>query len=429
MNSTSYKRLQPMLLIGLCISMVLAACGHKQASRASQQYYYTCPMHAQVHLDTPGSCPICGMTLIRVPLRSPSDTLSAAAEAVLQQAPNDLLIGHFPTTGLMQLKGSSSDWLTAEVVADPQAASVISPVLGGRLQHLYVHYNHQPVQKGQKLFDLYSPELLSLQRQYLQALKEANKDLARTLESNLRDWGMNVAAIRRLDSSRQPESYLSVYSPRTGIVQTEPLAGSSMAAAPDASMSSRPLSSSGNAYGESAWPWYPGAYIQAGQPLFRIQSLQQPWVLLRLPASMAAEAHAGDPVEVRPLSGTGPGLHARIGYVPLSLDPSDQASALRIYLKTLPEGWSIGMQLKARWQRFSGPEAGGWYLPQSSLRWLGNRYVVWLQDPQAPETFRIRNVKVGTQQGDYFQVLSGLDSSSRVVKEASLVQDNEIFIQ
>lgn len=426
MQNTLFNRIQPVLLMCICAALLLlAACGHNSATRAPQGYYYTCPMHAQVHRDKPGSCPICGMKLIRVSLPGPSDTLSAAAKAVLQDTPQNMVIGHFPTKGLKQLKGSSSGWLAAEVVADPQAVSVISPELGGRIEHLYVHYNHQFVQKGQKLFDLYSPELLSLQRQYLQALKEANGTLARALESNLRDLGMNPGAIQRLGKSRHPDSYLRVYSPRTGIVQTAPATLFSGAAAPDAAMSSRPMSASG----ESDWPWYPGAYIQAGQPLFGIQSLQHPWVLLRLPASLAAQSRVGDPVELRPLSGTGPGLQSRIGYVPLSLDPTDQSAALRIYLSALPEGWSIGMQLKGRWQSSSRPQAAGWYLPQSSVRWLGDRFVVWLQDPRAPEVFRIRNVKVGSQLGDWFQVLSGLDSSSRVLSEASLVQDNEIFIQ
>jgi Cu(I)/Ag(I) efflux system membrane fusion protein len=298
----------------------------------------------------------------------------------------------------------------------------------GRIEHSYVHILHQRVHKGDLLFDLYSPELLALQRQYLQSLNSGDSNLARVQADNLQHLGMDAAALIHLRKVRQPNPYLKVYSPLSGIVEPWSVQRFSRTMNVEWTSMSQPGSDETEAAPE--WALYPGMYVHAGQKLFVVQSMTKPWVVLQIPASQASRAAAGDSVVLKPLSGLGGSLRTALDYVPLNVDATSQSSPVRIYLSELPPGWTLGMNLIAQWSPQTSPRHGahGWYLPEGSLKWLGDRYVAWVQDARDSMLFRVQDVRVGTHSGGWYQILAGLDSSSRVVTEANLVQDNEIYI-
>src|SRR5262249_32681282 len=102
----------------------------------------------------------------------------------------------------------------------------------GWIRDLYVDYTGQPIQKGQPLFTLYSPDLLTTQQEYLLALKtrdqvqgsvipdarERADQLVAAARQRLALWDLPIEEIRALDENRQPLDVVTFRSPASGFV-------------------------------------------------------------------------------------------------------------------------------------------------------------------------------------------------------------------
>ena len=132
---------------------------------------YTCPMHPQIVQDEPGTCPICGMDLVPV-------SQSGTDKRELMLSENQIALGNIKTKRVKFGDVNSNTILTGKLVLDETQTDVISSRAQGRVEKLYIKETGQSVQKGQPLYELYSEELLTLQREYLLALKQ-NQELGR----------------------------------------------------------------------------------------------------------------------------------------------------------------------------------------------------------------------------------------------------------
>src|SRR5688572_21337520 len=114
-------------------------------------------MHAEVVREAPGECPVCGMELDKKPAVEEMD--DPQVHTVLRSA-DAAVITSLPVTTITDFPGVSGTELYGTVGYDPRQLGVISSFVTGRIEKLYVRYRFQPVEKGQRLMDIYSPELL-----------------------------------------------------------------------------------------------------------------------------------------------------------------------------------------------------------------------------------------------------------------------------
>ena len=118
-----------------------------------------------VFSDKPGICPKCGMTLIKTENHD-QHTDDYTIDQLLKPT-NQFVVGKYPVITAKDTAISGEINLPGVVAYDPDAAVNIAARISGRIEKMYVNYKFQTVRKGQKLFDIYSPELLTEQQNFI----------------------------------------------------------------------------------------------------------------------------------------------------------------------------------------------------------------------------------------------------------------------
>jgi RND family efflux transporter MFP subunit len=192
-------------------------------------YWYD-PMHPAYKSDKPGIAPDCGMTLVpkyadeQAMARMPAGTVSISPE-------KQVLAG--VRTAVVQRKPLSRDIrTTAQIVADETRIAHVHVKVAGFIDKVYVDFVGQQVKKGQPLFTLYSPDLVSTQEEYLiakrgnatlgnapfQEISEGSKSLLQSARQRLKLWDISDDQIKELDETGKVSKDLTFYSPITGFV-------------------------------------------------------------------------------------------------------------------------------------------------------------------------------------------------------------------
>src|SRR3990167_10429578 len=190
-----------------------------QQDHLHQPDIYTCSMHPEINQDKPGNCPICGMTLVKKqPLGQ--GVKSTSIENLLKRTDN-FIVGNFKTTTPKDTTINSEINLPGIVVYDPNSSINIVARTSGRIEKMYVNYKYQKVAKGQKLFDIYSPELLTEQQNFIYLISNdaENQSIITASKQKLLLYGMTLSQINTLASAKRVNPVISIYSSASGIIQ------------------------------------------------------------------------------------------------------------------------------------------------------------------------------------------------------------------
>lgn len=206
--------------------------GTQQGAALGQRkvlYWYD-PMHPKYRADKPGIAPDCGMTL--VPKYADEESMAnVAAGTVMIPADKQTLAG--VRTSLVQRKALTRDIrTTAQIVADESKIAHVHVKVAGYIDKVYVDYVGQLVTKGQPLFTLYSPDLVSAQEEYLIAKRgektlgsapfgevaDGSKSLLRSARERLRLWDISEEQIKQLDETGKVTRDLTFYAPSAGFI-------------------------------------------------------------------------------------------------------------------------------------------------------------------------------------------------------------------
>lgn len=433
--------------------------GHNHApeEEAGRHSTYTCPMHPQIVQDKPGSCPICGMDLVKkVTAGGDSLTVNADLKALLQPT-NSVVVANIATVQPEQRSAFVSVQANGIVTYDTRRLYSIPARFGGRVEKLYVRVNYQPIRKGQKLLELYSPDIVTAQREllYLLDADAGNAPLIAAAKQKLRLLGVTDGQIDELTRNRKPSYALAVYSPYDGYV-VEESAGAPAAAMPTGGMGSAAASSgmggSGGMGGGMSGGGTPpttdeitfaaptsapgsgaaggslllreGQYVQTGQTLFRVVNPNRLWAEFRLYARDAVGIKPGDALTISfDQTGEAP-RRAQVSFVVPFIEGNGQFVTVRAYL---PGGNSVRVgQLARATLRRSGIQ--GLWLPATAILDLGNEQVAFVQQQDAANTFRPVRVQTGQQAGGYVAIRNGLTDENVVARNAQFLIDSESFV-
>ncbi len=160
------------LLAGLCfISVILIAigisCNHKESDKHTHdvsegKQLYTCSMHPQIIRDKPGKCPICDMDLIKK--EDNAQKINDIQLEDLLKPANEFVITSVPVTTVKHSSEEIAIEALGSIQNDTRQLATISARVSGRIEKLYVRYRYQMIEKGQKLMDIYSPEIATSQQ-------------------------------------------------------------------------------------------------------------------------------------------------------------------------------------------------------------------------------------------------------------------------
>jgi membrane fusion protein, copper/silver efflux system len=408
------------LLIVYCLlSVVFMACNqpkNKQPqTQATVKETYTCPMHPQIIKDKPGSCPICGMDLVKK---------SASGEKVKDVTLNDLLrpsnqyvLSSIPTVHI-QLRDEPLEITTYGFITyDTRQVGTVSSNMAGRIEKLYVKYRYQKVNKGQKIMEIYSPELLTAQQNLLFLLQHDadNQVLISAARQKLALLGMNNQQLEQVIKSGKPVFTVSIYSAYNGHIHessaAEVMQPSTQTGMRDVSLLTEEL------------PLKEGMYVTKGQNLFIIYNPSKAWAVLNIFSGQAGMVKTGDKVRISPETAPGKDFRAAINYIEPFYRADSKTTTARVYFDNPNMGIPIGSQVKAT--IFAGARSARW-LPEEAVLTLGLDKVVFIKKEDA---FIAHKIEAGIVNNHLIQVLNGLSENDEVAANAQYLVDSESFIK
>jgi Cu(I)/Ag(I) efflux system membrane fusion protein len=415
--------------LAVTILTMTACSSDKHAEHADT---YTCPMHPTVVSDRPGTCPVCGMDLVRK--ARPGEEVKVTEElARLIKSPNESVVA-----SVKIIKGEFKSMPVSVkaqgiVTYDTRSIYTIPARIGGRLEKVFLKYSFQPVRKGQKVAEIYSPELITAQRELLYLIENdsRNSALIESAKSKLQLLGATQSQIDDVIRSKEASFTFSIYSAYDGYVIREDqeapavttTSSSSSSSGMDGGMgasgaSSTPKSTAMNASGSELIR--EGNYVSTGQTLFKVVNTSALRIELDLPVAQAGRVAMNDDVELD--LGNQMMVQAKVDFVQPFFTEGEEFVKVRLYVKNAGE-LKIGQLVSATIQM--KPVESLW-VPREAVLDLGLEKIVFTKERDA---FKPVNVKVGIRTDGWVEIIQGISSSDEIASNAQYLVDSESFIK
>ena len=375
---------------------------------------WTCSMHPEIIRDGPGSCPICGMDLIKK--EEHAVALKNIQIEDLLQPTNQFVQSSIPVISIQNQGKKISFDVLGTVTYDTRRINSISARVSGRIEKLYVHYRYQHIEKGERIMDIYSPELATAQQELLFLIKNdpENTGLIQAGKQKLLLLGMNEEQLNRVIRLNKPYATVAVYSPYNGHLHE---AGNSM-----------PVINTGETKNDGSnmmeeLPIKEGMYVEKGQNIFQLFNTDNIWVLLNIFPESQGIVKTGDPVKITPETNPKMSLNGKIDFIEPAFRPESKTMTARVYLKNTKSMIPIGSQVRA--QIITDREADDW-LPKDAVLSLGRDQIVFLKTNGG---FQAHKVETGLRYKDQIQIISGLTETDSVAANGQYLADSESFIK
>lgn len=363
--------------------------GAQAVQTSGEAEEWICSMHPQIRQPEPGLCPICEMDLIPAGSNESDDPL------VLQMTESAAKLANIQTTVIGE--GASSEGktirLSGKVQEDERLASSQVAHIPGRIEKLYVTFTNEKVKKGQKLADIYSPDLITAQQELLEALKlqEVNPNLVEAARNKLRFWKIGKDVIDAIEQNETIKETFTLFADESGIVAKRKVSV--------------------------------GDYVRQGEPLFDLMNLNKVWVLFDAYEEDLANIKMGERIEFTTPAIPNKTFKTRITFIDPIINPKTRVASLRTEVSNTngllkPEMLVYGtLQEKA----ISKTQLT---VPKSAVLWTGKRSVVYVKVPDMEvPSFKYKEIEIGESLGDSYQVISGLEAGEEVVTYGSFTID------
>jgi len=351
-------------------------------------------MHPEVIQDEPGNCPICGMAL------TPTSVGGQEPEGTVQISPV-MLQNIGVRTATVQVEALERRVrTTGRFQVNERRTTAVAPKVGGWVDELHVDYDGARVREGQPLFDLYSPELVATQEEYLSALRSAERlgdDAAgRLVEASRRRlsyWDISDAQIDRLKETRTPIRALTFYAPAGGTVTQKSVTE--------------------------------GQKIQPGQTLMQITNLSSLWLMADVYEQDLSWISEGSSATVTLPYDQGRTVQATVDYLYDKVDDQTRTVKARLTVsntdRTLRPGMYAVVEVRGA---ATDPRP---VVPQEAVVSSGDLDVVVVAEGDG--RFRPMPVHTGRTASGKTQILHGLTGGERVVTSAQFLIDSEARLQ
>ncbi len=391
---------------------------HTQHTNAdNKKELYTCSMHPQIIRDKPGNCPICGMQLVKKEMDAAS--ITDVQLASLLKPTNQNVISTIPVTAIKKEEVVAKIDALGRVEYDTRMIGNISARINGRIEKLYVRYKYQYIKAGQKIMEIYSPELLTAQQNLLFILKNdaGNASLIAAAKQKLLLLGMSSDQVQRIIQTGKPLFAVTVYSNVSGHVHN---AGDGAAA-----MKPKASSSSMGAISPSTelLNLKEGMYVQKGQGLFSVYNPSKAWALLDIYTDGQALIKKGQLVKITPETAPGKAFQGHIDFIEPFYREGSRTTSARVYFDNSSLRLPVGSQVRGL--IFSNPAMSYW-LPKESVTSLGIDRIVFLK---VTDGFRPLKVTTGITIDNNIQITGGLSETDSVAIKAQFLIDSESFIK
>ncbi len=399
---------------GTCPKCGMALVKMEQNNHKHDKVQYTCPMHPDINSDKPGTCPICGMDLVKK--ESGSKQVSDVELESLLKPTNEFVISSIPVTTIEKRGEQIEIEALGNIAYDTRQVGSISARVSGRIEKLYVRYRYQKINIGQKILDIYSPELLTAQQNLLFLLKNDAENTAfiQAAKEKLLLLGMSNDQMNKVIQSGKPALTISVYSNYSGHIHESTNGGkmnASIGTMKDIAMITEELSLK------------EGMYIQQGQSVFTVFNPDRAWALLNIYGDNQSMVKVGNNVRVVPETAPEKDFRASIDFIEPFYRKESKTLSARVYFNNSSLKIPIGSQVKAT---IFGNTKEAYWLPKEAVLSLGLDKVVFTKSNGG---FKAIKINTGIIHNKHIQILNGLTVSDSVAANAQYLMDSESFIK
>jgi len=371
-------------------------------------------MHPQILEDHPGSCPICGMALVKRSGQA-SEGAGISLNTVLQPV-NSSVISSIQAITPVQKEVPTAIAAMGYLDFDTRMFNNIASRFSGRIEQLYIKYAFEEIHRGQRIFDIYSPDMVTAQQDLIFISKNSAQEtgLINAARQKLLLLGMSDEQVNQVIKTGKPYYSLPVYSPYDGHVHNMP--HSQMDGASNEPSSTEFTDNLPLAVKE-------GMYVEKGQTLFNVVNPHMLWAVIKVEQSALASLKLNQPVKIMLTDVPGKVLYGKVDFMEPSLRDGDKTASIRVYLDNMDHALKVNSLVKAEIQ--TGKTNGLW-IPRTALIDLGRTQIVWLKNGAL---FRAQRVIAGITNSDEVQITKGLSAADSVAANAQYLTDSESFIK
>ncbi len=375
---------------------------------------YTCPMHPEIIRDKPGACPICGMDLVKKETGGKKST-EPDLEALLKPT-NEFVVSSIPVTTIEKKEEQIEIDALGTIAYDTRQVGSISSRIAGRIEKLYVRHRYQKISKGQRIMDIYSPEIMTAQQNLLFLVKNDpdNITLIQAAKEKLLLLGMSSQQLQQVIQTNQPSFTIAVYSNYSGHIHESVNSGSMNT--PSSTMKDVSLITEELSLKE-------GMYVQKGQSVFIVYNPDRAWALLNIYGDSQGLVKTGNTVRVVPETAPDKDFRASIDFIEPFYRKESKTLTARVYFNNSSLKISIGSQVRAV---IFGNSKDAYWLPKEAVLSLGMDRVVF---QKVNGGFKAQKVNTGILHKNHIQIMSGLSASDSVAANAQYLMDSESFIK
>ncbi|MFC2126229.1 efflux RND transporter periplasmic adaptor subunit [Bacteroidota bacterium] len=349
---------------------------------------WTCSMHPQIKQENPGQCPICGMDLI--PLKDESGKDDSGDQFTVKLSDAAMRIADVSVTRVEKKSPYKDVYLSGKVMADERRVSELTARFPGRIEKLSINFTGQKVRKGQVLAKIYSPELITAQKELFEALKlkDSNPRYYTASRNKLKLWDLTEEQIENIEKTGDVIFYFDILSPLTGTVTIRHVTL--------------------------------GDYVKEGNPLFEVTDLGYVWVIFDAYESDLPWIKLQYIINFKIKSIPGKQFTGSVTFIDPVINPRSRVAGVRVEINNPGGTLKPEMLASGILKTMLSENEESLVIPKSSVLWTGKKAVVYVKTNDQNNLFQYREISLGVDAGKYYVIESGLI-------EGELVASNGVF--
>jgi RND family efflux transporter MFP subunit len=271
---------------------------------------------------------------------------------------------------------------------------------------MYVNFEGQYVKKGQPVLEIYSPEMVATQKEYLLALNnlrqvsssgnikaiEHAESLAEAAKNRLTYWEMTPTQIEELERTQDVKNTLTQYSKYNGTITKKYV--------------------------------HVGHWAMMGEDIYDVADLSNIWVIANIYESDVQHIQNGQSVEITSSAYAGEIFNAKINFVEPVFDAATRTLQVRIDVSNPNNKLKPDMYVKVKVNTYVAQTLA---VPKNAVIKTGERNIVYVEKSKG--VYEPREVQISYMQDGYYAVTSGLKEGEKVVSTGGFLIDSETQIQ
>ncbi|KHD08020.1 RND transporter [Candidatus Thiomargarita nelsonii] len=397
-------------IILLTATLLLTACGKSDNALEHAKKHldskYLCPMHPQIVRNEPSNCPICGMMLVKKEIQPAPPKMAPKKHAEKDKHPTITIrpeiIQNMGLRTTKVKKGNLQKYIkTVGYVAYNEDKLVhVHPRSTGWVEKLYMRRESETIKRGQSLLEMYSPEILEAQQDFLVALRSGSKGTSinrqqyrNAIRNRLRLLGVPDSIIKKIERQNKSINKVPIFAPQSGTV---------------IGLNIRQ-----------------GMYVTPSLEMFTIVDLSTIWVMVEVFEHQLDWIQTGLSAKIRVPALPGRVWKGKVDYIYPELEPKTRTLKVRLGFDN-PKG-QLKLNMFAQAEIHGKPKGEVLKIPRQALIVTGEResVIVALGDGR----FKPVDVKTGMRSQGEVEILSGLKKDERIVLSGQFLIDSEANLQ